>query len=166
MASVTTAPSPDGTTTWRPTVVTPGARETQLNRCPSSSSVTVQTVSRSRGCLTLAFDPMTSGPSSRRCTEVMLAVHSGQRATSASTSKTTRGGAAMVTVDCSNMYQTVHPQTGELRRGMGCPLLGCRNAPGPDVLTPSDDPEQLRQHLPRGPERLRSHCDAQLIIYF
>jgi hypothetical protein len=75
----------------------PGERVVQLKLLLSSSSVTLQTLGRNRGCRTLAPLPIAIGPLSKRRTLDMVGVHSGQRSTSHSTANTFSGGASIVT---------------------------------------------------------------------
>ncbi len=67
-------------------MVTPGPFATQTKWLPSTISVTSQTATGSFGCLIRVFDPTFSGPSSRRSTVLIDAVHSGHRSTSLNTS--------------------------------------------------------------------------------
>ena len=110
MLSVTVEPVSSGTTSCRAIVFTPGPLASQVKLRPSTTSVTSHNACGSLGWRTLAREPTWNGPSSRRSTLSIVGVHSGQRATSKSTSQTGSVGASMCLVVSKNrvMYQMVH----------------------------------------------------------
>ena len=61
-------PAGSALTTWRPTIRTPGCRDSQANTRPSSSSVTVQSPAARPFCLTCAVLPSAIGPGEVRRT--------------------------------------------------------------------------------------------------
>src|SRR3954451_22472133 len=110
MLSVTVEPLPSATTSCRPTVLMPGPFACQVKFRPSTTSVTSQTACGSLGWRILVLEPTSRGPASSRLTLSIVGVHSGQRATSNSTSHTRCGAAStcLVVSKALLMYQTVH----------------------------------------------------------
>ena len=95
---VNAIPFGPGSTRWSPTVVTPAALDSQAKRRSGSSAVTRQRDEGSRGWLTIASLPTPIGPWSRRRTDRMLRVSSGQRSTSVNNRYTCAGDAPAVAV--------------------------------------------------------------------
>src|SRR4051794_33385833 len=121
MLSVTVEPLASGTTSCRAIVFIPGPLATQVKLRPSSTSVTSHDAGGNLGCRTLTRDPTWNGPPSRRSTLPIVGVHSGQRATSNSTSQTGSMGESMCLVVSKNrfMYQMVHVVSGSCIHHVG-----------------------------------------------
>jgi hypothetical protein len=87
----------------RALVQIPGPVAVQANDSPSMSSVTVQVVVGSRGCLMRWRAPTRRGPGSRRRIDLTDGVHKGQRSTLEITAHTRSAGASMSMVTLAFM---------------------------------------------------------------
>src|SRR5262245_51553748 len=100
-------PSGPGASSWSATVVTPPLRAVHVKLWAGSHWSTTQCDAGNRGCFTVARLPTASGELSG-FTDVIDAVQSGQRSTSASTSQTCSGDAAIVVVTSYSMVRMYH----------------------------------------------------------
>src|SRR5690348_322417 len=98
MDSVTWQPPATGSMAWLPVTRNPGAVLTQVKPAPGFSSVTRQYAGGNFGWCTRARLPTCKGPGESFLTRETLAVHSGQRSTSAITDHTRRGAAGISTM--------------------------------------------------------------------
>ncbi len=88
---------------------TPGWRLAQVNVRPSTSSLTSHSPAARPFCFTKARLPTRRSPSSRRRTSSYVAIRSGQRSRSLSTSQTRAGSAATATDFSYSMISSFVP---------------------------------------------------------